>query len=88
MALTPEREAEIDRQLDAILGPRPRPRPKLVVSEGRLVDDRPGRSDRVTINMEAYEKQRLMREADEAADRARRRANDPCRLGIWGPVED
>jgi hypothetical protein len=42
------------------------------------------RFDRVFINEAEYERQL----AEIAADRARRRALDPYRLGIWGPTND
>lgn len=39
--MTPERKAEIEAELDAILGPLPRPKPKVkvVANEGRVVRD-------------------------------------------------
>jgi hypothetical protein len=48
----------------------------------RVVEVR--RSDWVTINMAAYERQC----AERAAERRERRALDPCRLGLYGPTDD
>jgi hypothetical protein len=41
------------------------------------------RVDWVTVDMELYERQ----QAQRAAERAQRRAIDPCGLGLYGPVE-
>ena len=103
MALTPARKAEIKAELEEILGPAPRPKPKVVTRDDVTVRDadvhvsradvNAGGADRVvavrrpeyvTINMEAYERQR----AERAAERRRRRELDPYRLGLWGPIED
>jgi hypothetical protein len=86
------------------LTPRPRPKPKAVVDDGEVVRDadvrvspsdpnyrgsdegvvRVRRSDFVRINIEVWEaQQRQKRE-----DRRLRRALDPCRLGLYGPVDD
>ena len=86
------------------LSPRPRPKPKAVVDDGEVVRDadvrvgpadpnyrgsdegvvRVRRSDFVRINMEVWEaQQRQKRE-----DRRLRRALDPCRLGLYGPIDD
>lgn len=37
--MTPERKAEIEAKLAAILGPQPKPRPKVVASDGAVIDD-------------------------------------------------
>lgn len=86
------------------LTPRPRPKPKVVVNEEEVVRDadvRVGpadpnyresdegvvkvrRNEFVRINMEVWEaQQRQKRE-----DRRLRRALDPCRLGLYGPIDD
>jgi hypothetical protein len=86
------------------LSPRPRPKPKVVVNEEEVVRDadvrvgpadpnyresdegvvRVRRRDFVRINIEVWEaQQRQKRE-----DRRLRRALDPCRLGLYGPVDD
>src|SRR5262249_18407073 len=86
------------------LTPRPRPEPKVVVNEEEVVRDadvrvspadpnyresdegvvRVRRSDFVRINIEVWEaQQRQKRE-----DRRLRRALDPCRLGLYGPIDD
>ena len=48
----------------------------------RLVS--PRRAEFVTINMAAYERQCAAR----AAERERRQALDPCKLGLYGASED
>ena len=86
------------------LTPRPRPKPKVVVNEEEVVRDadvrvspadpnyresdegvvRVRKGDFVRINIEVWEaQQRQKRE-----DRRLRRALDPCRLGLYGPVDD
>jgi hypothetical protein len=37
--MTPERKAQLEAELDAILGPPPLPKPKVVVSDGVVVRD-------------------------------------------------
>jgi hypothetical protein len=84
--------------------PPPKPKPKAVTSEGEVVRDATvkvgpadpnysqsdggvvtvRRKDWVKINMEAYEEQ--MREKQE--DRRIRRQLDPCRLGLYGPIDE
>jgi len=44
----------------------------------------PKRSDQVTIRMDLYAEQR----AERQARRRMLRELDPCRLGIWGPIEE
>ena len=84
--------------------PKPKPKPKVVVNEDGVVHDadvrvspadpnyrgsdegvvRVRRSDFVRINIEVWEaQQRQKRE-----DRRLRRALDPCRLGLYGPIDD
>jgi hypothetical protein len=82
----------------------PKPKPKAVTNEGEVIRDavvRVGpadpnysqsdggtvtvrRKDFVTINMSVWEQQ--MREKRE--DRRIRRELDPCRLGLYGPIDD
>ena len=84
--------------------PSPKPKPKVVVEEAEVIRDadvrvspddpttvrsdegmvRVRRSDFVTINMEAWEEQ----QRQKRIDRLRRKALDPARLGIWGPVDE
>ena len=86
------------------LSPRPRPKPKVVVNEEEVVRDadvRVGPADPnyresdegvvkvrrnqfVRINMEVWEAQQRQRRED----RRLRRALDPCRLGLYGPIDD
>jgi hypothetical protein len=103
--MTPERKAEIEARLDAVLGiSKPKPaKPKVVTSDGRSIRDavvtvapedpnaRGGdrrvevrRDDFVTINFELYE----LQQAEKAREREYRRQLDPCRLGLYGPVDD
>jgi hypothetical protein len=97
MAISPELRAQIERDLDAVYGPR---KPKLAAKAPLIAEVRVSRADPnwpasreglvrvergeglVTINWPAYERQR----EEEARDRARARALDPYRLGHWGPV--
>jgi hypothetical protein len=37
--MTPERKAELEAELDALLGPPPLPKPKVVVSDGVVIRD-------------------------------------------------
>ena len=80
------------------------PKPKAVVVEDQVVRDadvevsksdknspmgddkvvRVRRPDYVTINMEAYEEQ----QAEKARYKRYLRELDPCRLGIYGPIDD
>jgi hypothetical protein len=107
--MTPERRAELEAELDELLGAPPLPKPKVVASDGVIVRDadvhvskadrrnsRYGlvetvhvrRGDYVTINMAEAERQWWENlRAKEARD-AERRAADPCKLGLWGRVDD
>ena len=103
MALTPERKAQLYAELDKIIGLTALPRPKVVTQDGvtirdadvqvsradpnargadRIVEVR--RDDWVTVNFEEYGRQ----QADRAAERRYRRQLDPCRLGLYGPIDD
>jgi hypothetical protein len=86
------------------LTPRPRPKPKVVVNEEEVVRDadvrvspadpnyresdegvvRVRRSDFVRINFEVWEAQQRQKQEE----RRLRRALDPCRLGLYGPIDD
>ena len=86
------------------LSPRPRPKPKVVVNEEEVVRDadvrvgpadpnyresdngivRVRRSDFVTVNIAVWEEQ----QAAKREERRLRRALDPCRLGLYGPIDD
>jgi hypothetical protein len=96
------RKAAVWAELDEMFGKRPA-KPKAVVADGVAVRDADVRVSRadpnavegtdrvvevrrvdwVTVDMEAYERQ----QAQRAAERAQRRAIDPCGLGLYGPVE-
>jgi hypothetical protein len=97
-------DEEIMAILTEIWGPPPRKKPKVVTNEGEVVRDalvrvspsdpnypkseegevRVRRADFVTVRIDLWEEQqRAKRE-----DRLRRRALDPYRTGIWGPVDD
>jgi hypothetical protein len=103
--MTPERKAEIEARLDAVLGiSKPKPaKPKVVTSDGRSIRDavvrvapedpnaRGGdrvvevrREDFVTINFELYE----LQQAEKAAHRRYLRELDPCRLGLYGSLDE
>jgi hypothetical protein len=86
------------------LTPRPRPKPKVVVNEEEVVRDadvrvspadpnyrgsdggvvRVRRTDWVTVRVDLWEAQ----QAERTEERRRRRALDPCRLGLYGPIDD
>jgi hypothetical protein len=86
------------------LDPKPKPKPKAVVDDGEVVRDaivrvspadpnyreseggvvKVRRSDFVRINMEVWEQQ----QAEKREARRHRRMIDPCRLGLYGPVDD
>ena len=90
--------------LTEIWGPLPKKKPKVVTNDGEVIRDalvevapkdpnyRQGedgvvkvrRSEFVTIRMDLYEEQQKMKRED----RLRRKALDPARLGIWGPVDE
>ena len=97
-------DEEIEAILDEIWGPRPKPKPKVVTSDGKEVRDatvqvspkdpnyrkaddgvvqvrRPGF---VTVRMDLWEEQQRWKREE----RLRRRALDPARTGIWGPLDD
>ena len=95
-------KAEVQALVNGILE-KP-PRPKVVVKEGEVIRDadpqvpradpnypaseagvvRVRRSDFVTIRMDLWEEQ----QREKREDRLRRRALDPARTGIWGPLDD
>lgn len=98
-------DAEVDAILDRIWGPAPpKPKPKVVTSDGEVVRDatvrvgpadlnypkseegvvRVRRSDYVTIRMDLWEEQ----QREKRLDRLLRRQLDPCRLGLYGPIDD
>jgi hypothetical protein len=82
----------------------PKPKPKAVTSEGTVIRDaivRVGpadpnysksddgvvtvkRKDWVRINMDVWEAQ----QREKRLDRLRRRELDPCRLGLYGPIDE
>jgi hypothetical protein len=96
---------EVRAILEEIWGPpRPKPKAKVVASDGELVRDamvrvgpadpnyresdegvvRVKRNDFVTVRIDLWEEQ----QRQKAEDRRHRRALDPCRLGLYGPIED
>src|SRR6476620_8878952 len=97
-------EAEVRAILDRIWGPLVKPKPKVVTSDAKVVRDavvkvgpddpnyvrsdegvvKVRRSDWVKARIDLWEEQ--MRQ--KAEDRRRRRELDPCRLGLYGPVDD
>ena len=104
MAITPERKAELIAALEELIGPKRMARPKVVTRDNDIVRDadphvsradpnyvqseqgvvRVRRSDWVTVRVDLWEEQtRQKRE-----ERLRRRALDPCRLGLYGPIDD
>jgi hypothetical protein len=101
MSITPERQAEIDAMMEEICGPMPMPKPKAVVVEDKVVRDadvkvsekdknyrgsgvvQVRRPEWVTVNMAAYEEQQRWK----AEEKRRRKEFDPCRQGLWGPVD-
>jgi hypothetical protein len=102
--MTPERKAEIDAAVEEILGPKPLPKPKVVTrddlgtvrdadvhvsrvdpntsGDNRVIEVR--RPDYVTINIPEWERQ----QAEKLEERRERRRLDPCRLGLYGPIDD
>jgi hypothetical protein len=104
MAVTPERKAELIAALEEVIGPRRMPKPKVVTKDDDIVRDadphvsradpnyveseqgvvRVRRSDWVTVRVDLWEEQ--MRQKRE--ERLTRRALDPCRLGLYGPIDD
>ena len=96
-------KAVVDEIMDEIFGPMPRPKPKVVVEDAEPVRDADvhvsradtnagkgvdrvvevRRADWVTVNIKAWEEQKRW----EEEDRRHRMSLDPCRLGIWGPVD-
>lgn len=93
---------ELDALFDELLpAPEPKPKPvRLCAADGRIVRDVevqvspadfnfPGsRGGYVRVDLDAYERQRAIAEADRARERANRRALDPFGYGHWGPRED
>lgn len=104
MAVTPERKAELIAELKEIIGPKPKDRPKVVASDAGVIRDadvhvsradpnypkskegmvRVRRNEWVTIRMDLYEEQQRQKQED----RRRRQELDPCRLGLYGPIDD
>jgi hypothetical protein len=86
------------------LTPKPKPKFKVVVNEEGVVRDadvqvspadpnyrgsddgvvRVRRSDFVTVRIDLWEEQ----QAAKREERRHRRIIDPCRLGLYGPVDD
>jgi hypothetical protein len=82
----------------------PKPKPKAVTNDGEVIRDAlvrvapsdPNypksdegvvtvrRRDWVTVRLDLWEEQQRLRRED----RLRRRALDPCRLGLYGPIDD
>ena len=104
MAVTPERKAELIAALEELIGPKRMERPKVVIRDADVVRDadphvsradpnyarsdggvvRVRRNDFVRINMELYEAQ----QEAKREDRRIRRMLDPCRLGLYGPIDE
>jgi len=104
MAITPERKAELIAALEELIGPKRMARPKVVIRDADVVRDadphvsradpnyarsdggvvRVRRNDFVRINMELYEAQ----QEAKREDRRIRRMLDPCRLGLYGPIDE
>jgi hypothetical protein len=102
--MSEKREAEIWAELDELLGPPPKPKPKVVTQDDATIRDadvpvskadknypisdegvvRVRRPDYVTINFAAYEEQ----QAEKARYKRYLKELDPCRLGIYGPIDD
>jgi hypothetical protein len=93
--------AELDAEFGIVRTPAPKPRPaKLCAANGRIVrevevrvspDDPnyiPASGGFVQINFAEAERQWAAREADQARERARRKALDPFNFGHWGAWED
>jgi hypothetical protein len=76
MAVTPERKAELIAALEELIGPRPMPKPKVVIRDDDIVRDADPHVSRADPNYV------------ESEERLRRRALDPCRLGLYGPIDD
>jgi hypothetical protein len=96
-------KAALRAELSDIFGKRPPAKPKVVAADAVVVRDADvhvsqadpnavegedrvvavRRADWVTVDIEAWERQ----QAERAAERAQRRAIDPCGLGLYGPVE-
>src|SRR5262245_61762278 len=102
--MTPERKAEIRALLNPKPKPKPkivtsegnivrdavvRVAPEDPNARGR--DDRVvqvRRADWVTINIPAWERQQTDRARERAEQRRRMKELDPCRLGLYGPIDD
>jgi len=104
MTVTPERKAELIAALEELIGPKRMARPKVVIRDADVVRDadphvsradpnyarsdggvvRVRRNDFVRINMELYEAQ----QEAKREDRRIRRMLDPCRLGLYGPIDE
>jgi hypothetical protein len=99
-----EADAEVDAIINRIWGPPPKPKPKVVTRDGKVVRDatvrvgpaddnypnsdegvvRVRRSDFVTVRIDLWEEQ----QRQKRLDRLLRRQLDPCRLGLYGPVDE
>src|SRR5262245_25332472 len=86
------------------IDPQSKPKPKAVVNEGEVVRDadvrvsptdpnywqsdggvvKVRRSDFVTVRIDLWEEQ----QAEKREVRRHKRMIDPCRLGLYGPVDD
>jgi hypothetical protein len=106
MSVDPKRVSELVALMEKALGltPNPKPKPKVVVNEERVVRDADVRVSPADPNYRRSEEGvvRVRRsdfvtinmavwEAQQEAkreDRRRRRVLDPYRLGHWGPVDE
>jgi hypothetical protein len=106
MSVDPKRVAELVALMEKALGltPKPKPRAKVVVSDGEVVRDaivRVGPADRnyhgsdegvVRVRRSDFVTINVelwqAQQEDKREARRRRRELDPDRTGIWGPVDE
>jgi hypothetical protein len=102
--MTLEERAELKAELERMLGPKARPRPKVVVRDDLgTVRDADVHVSRADVNAAGQDRVVEVRRpdwvtinmdvyerqlAERAEERRQRRALDPCGLGHWGPLDE
>ena len=102
--MTPERKAEIEARLEAIIGPMPRPKPKVIsrddvgvirdadVHVSRADPNATGEAEVVSVRRDDFVTVNMAgyerQQTERARDRTFRRNLDPFNIGLYGPIDE